>query len=168
MHTLMLLPWMAPHKVISWQRAIVLSFLGKVEVITEYDEVIRSPSVALRAPAVVRMRRAHVPHKTSIRFCRANVFRRDELTCQYCGEIFPACDLTFDHVMPRSRGGLTEWTNIVTCCRPCNDRKRDRTPEQAEMKLLRRPVKPKWLPGVDLTALHLDTKKTPAEWAGFV
>jgi len=170
MHTLMLLPWMAPHKVIPWQRAIVLSFLGKVEVVAEYDEVVRSPSVALRAPAVVRMRRAHVPHKTAIRFCRANVFRRDELACQYCGEILPARSLTFDHVVPRSHGGRTDWENIVTCCRACNDRKRDRTPDEAGMKLLRRPVKPTWLPAASLGALglRLDARKAPAEWRDFV
>jgi 5-methylcytosine-specific restriction endonuclease McrA len=166
MHTLLLLPWMAPHKVISWQRAIVLSFLGKVEVLTEYDEVIRSPSVALRAPAVVRMHRAHVPHRTSIRFCRENVFRRDAFACQYCGEIFSACDLTFDHVMPRARGGRTDWENIVTCCRPCNDRKRDRTPEEADMRLARRPAKPKWLPSAAL-GLRFDAR-VPEEWVGFV
>src|SRR5438552_295759 len=135
----MLLPWMAPHKVISWQRAIVLSFLGKVEVVAEYDEVIRSPSIALRAPAVVRMHRAHVPHRSTLRFCRANVFRRDGYKCQYCGEVLAGRLLTFDHVVPRARGGKTEWENIVTCCGPCNDRKRDRTPDEAAMKLLRRP-----------------------------
>ncbi len=167
MHTLMLLPWMAPHKVISWQRAIVLSFLGKVEVVAEYDEVVRSPSVSLRAPAVVRMHKAHVPHHGVIRFCRANVFRRDGWRCQYCGEVLPASELTFDHVLPRSQGGRTDWENIVTCCRPCNDEKRDRTPDEAEMKLLRRPVKPKWLPPANM-GLHLDKGKTPEPWRAFM
>jgi 5-methylcytosine-specific restriction endonuclease McrA len=167
MHTLMLLPWMAPHKVISWQRAIVLYFLGKVEVVAEYDEIVRSPSVALRAPAVVRMHRAHVPHRGTIRFCRTNVFRRDGWQCQYCGETLGARELTFDHVLPRAHGGRTEWENIVTCCRGCNDQKRDRTPEGAGMKLLRRPAKPTWLPPARM-GLHLDKRTTPASWRAFV
>ena len=157
---------MAPHKVISWQRAIVLSFLGKVEVVVEYDEVIRSPSVELRAPAVVRMHRAHVPHRTTIRFGRANVFRRDGFACQYCSEVLHPRELTFDHVVPRARGGRTDWENIVTCCRVCNDRKRDRTPDEAGMKLARRPVKPSWLPAI-ASGLHLDSK-APEEWRAFV
>ena len=99
----MLLPWMTPHKVIPWQRAIVLSFLGKVEVVVEYDEVVRSPSIALRAPAVVRMRRVELPRRGALRFCRGNVFRRDGFACQYCGAVLRARELTFDHVVPRAR-----------------------------------------------------------------
>jgi 5-methylcytosine-specific restriction endonuclease McrA len=167
MHTLMLLPWMAPHKVISWQRAIVLSFLGKVDVVAEYDEVVRSPSVTLRAPAVVRMHRAEIPRASTIRFCRENVFRRDAYRCQYCGDSLGARELTFDHVVPRARGGATSWENIVTCCRACNDEKRDLTPEEAKMKLLRRPVKPTTLPPARL-GLRLDASAAPAEWRAFM
>ena len=166
-HTLLLLPWMAPHKVIPWQRAIVLWLLGKVEVVAEYDEVIRSPSVAIRAPAVVRMHRAHLPHRSTIRFCRGNVFRRDGWRCQYCGEVLRARVLTFDHVLPRARGGRTDWDNIVTCCRACNDEKRDRTPEEAGMKLLRRPAKPTWLPPASV-GIQLDGRTAPAPWRAFV
>ncbi|HEY1960742.1 MAG TPA: HNH endonuclease [Polyangiaceae bacterium] len=161
----MLLPWMAPHKVIPWQRAIVLSFLGKVEVVVEYDEIVRSPSIALRAPAVVRMRRAEIPRRGTTRFCRDNVFRRDRFACQYCGAVLRARELTFDHVVPRARGGRTDWDNIVTCCRPCNDRKRDRTPEEAGMKLARRPVRPGWLPPAP--EIHVE-HQMPDEWRAFV
>src|SRR5262245_50212818 len=111
MHTLLLLPWMAPHRVIPWQRAVVLSFLGKVEVVADDDERIPSPSVSLRAPAVVRMHRSHVPARGPIRFSRENVFRRDGYRCQYCGSPQAAHKLTFDHVVPRARGGATEWSN---------------------------------------------------------
>jgi len=169
MHTLMLLPWMAPHKVIPWQRAIVLALLGKVEVVVEYDEVVyRRPSTLLRAPAVVRMR-AHKPRAThaAIRFGRVNVFRRDGYRCQYCGAELRASQLTFDHVLPRARGGRTDWENIVTCCRPCNDQKRDRTPDEAGMILRRRPQKPVWLPPAELR-LRGALQGTPAEWRGFV
>lgn len=168
MRTLMLLPWMAPHKVISWQRAIVLSFLGKVEVVAEYDELVRSPSVAVKAPAVVRMHRTQVPSRAvAIRFCRSNVFRRDGYRCQYCGVQLAASRLTFDHVLPRARGGRTEWENIVTCCRPCNDRKRDRTPEEASMKLVRRPARPAWLPPARI-GIALDRATAPEPWRAFV
>jgi len=166
MHTLLLLPWMAPHKVIPWQRAIVLSMLGKVDVVAEYDEVVRSPSVAVRAPAVVRMHRADVPRGGSVHFCRENVFRRDEYRCQYCGDSLGPRELTFDHVIPRARGGQTDWLNIVTCCRVCNDHKRDRTPDEASMKLLRKPVVPVWLP--PRRGLRVDKTRAPLEWHDFV
>ena len=187
MHTLLLLPWMAPHKVIPWQRAIVLSFLGKVEVVVEYDEVVyrravspaadpatRSPSLTIRAPAVVRMRRAEMPRRGTTRFCRDNVFRRDGFACQYCGAVLRPRALsplsggalpTLDHVTPRARGGRTDWDNIVTCCRPCNDRKRDRTPEEAGMKLARRPARPSWLPPA---AVGVEVEHAPEEWRAFV
>ena len=160
---------MAPHKVISWQRAVVLSLLGKVEVVVEYDEVVRSPSLALRAPAVVRMlhRAPAAFRRGAIRFGRVNVFRRDGFRCQYCGVVLRARDLTFDHVIPRARGGRTDWENIVTCCRPCNDDKRDRTPEEAGMKLVRRPVKPTWLPPID-ARVACARDSAPAEWRAFV
>jgi len=165
MHTLLLLPWMTPHKVIPWQRAIVLSFLGKVEVVVEYDEVIRSPSVAMRAPAVVRMRRVEMPRRGTTRFCRDNVFRRDGFACQYCGAVLRPRELTFDHVIPRARGGRTDWENIVTCCRPCNDRKRDRTPDEAGMKLARRPTRASLIPARTWGML---VEHPPAEWRAFV
>lgn len=173
MHTLMLLPWMTPHQVISWQRALVLTLLGKAEVVVEYDAVVRSPSVAFRAPAVVRLTAAaSVPKarrsRAPIRFCRANVFRRDGFRCQYCGALLDARELTFDHVVPRARGGRTGWDNIVTCCRPCNDKKRDRTPAEAGMVLVRVPAKPTFL-GLPPVALGLHRHDSaPAEWRGFV
>jgi len=81
----------------------------------------------------------------SIRFSRANVLLRDNYTCQYCGEVLASHELTFDHVVPRARGGRTVWENIVACCRPCNARKGNRTPEQVGMKLLALPQKPRVL-----------------------
>jgi 5-methylcytosine-specific restriction endonuclease McrA len=144
--TLMLTPWMAPYKVISWERAIVLSCLGKVEVLEEYDELIRAVSITLRTPAVVRLTKARVPTRNKVRFSRTNVFLRDGFRCQYCGERRPASELNYDHVVPRFRGGKTVWENIVTSCYACNDRKGSRTPDEAGMTLLRQPAKPKSLP----------------------
>jgi 5-methylcytosine-specific restriction endonuclease McrA len=137
---------MAPHEVISWQRAIVLFFLGKVEVLEEYDECIRSVSITLRAPAVVRLTHSRVPSKRKVRFSRSNVLLRDGFRCQYCGECRPAHELNCDHVLPRVRGGKACFENMVASCYACNDRKGSRTPEEAGMTLLRRPARPSTLP----------------------
>lgn len=163
--TLLLTPWMTPHRVISYERAIVLSFLGKVEVVAEYDDVIRSPSIAIRAPAVVRQRRARPSMKPRVTFSRLNVLIRDGFTCQYCRVTFDRRSLNLDHVMPRSRGGATTWDNVVASCYPCNQRKAGRTPEEADMKLLKRPVRPTSLPA---RARLLDaTDDIPAVWKAF-
>lgn len=144
--TLMLTPWMAPYRVISWERAIVLSYLGKVEVLEEYDVLVPAPSITLRTPAVVRLTKARVPTQNKVRFSRINVLLRDGFRCQYCGEKRAASELNYDHVLPRVRGGKTVWENIVTSCYACNDRKGSRTAAEASMTLLRRPAKPKTLP----------------------
>lgn len=144
--TLMLTPWMAPYRVISWERAIVLSYLGKVEVLEEYDELVPAPTITLRTPAVVRLTKARVPIQNKVRFSRTNVFLRDGFRCQYCGDRRPASELNYDHVIPRVRGGKTAWENIVTSCYACNDRKGSRTPVEAGMQLLRVPSKPRSLP----------------------
>ena len=146
MRTLLLTPWMAPHKIISWERAVVLLVLGKVDVLEEYDVEIRSLTWALRTPAVVRLRKAIGAKKHAVRFSRINVYTRDGFRCQYCGEKKAMRDLNYDHVVPRVRGGKTVWENIVTCCYACNDRKGSRTPAEAGMTLLRKPFKPSSLP----------------------
>ena len=163
-HTLLLTPWMAPHRVIPWQTAVCMTYLGKVEVLAEYDETIRSPSVAIRTPAVVRLKRALAGHKRGVKFSRANVFARDDFRCQYCGEKKPARELTYDHVVPRAQGGVTAWENIVASCYPCNHAKRGRTPEQAGMPLLRRPARPRTLP---LAGPFAPTGAVPALWATY-
>ena len=142
MRTLLLNPWMAPHKIISWERAVVLVVLGKVDVLAEYEEEVRSRSFALRTPAVVRRKRGGTTTKQVVRFSRINVYTRDGFRCQYCGEKKSMRDLNYDHVVPRVKGGPTTWENIVTSCYACNDRKGSRTPEEAGMKLRRKPFKP--------------------------
>lgn len=139
---------MAPERVISWQRAIVLFYLGKVEVLEEYDERVASPSITLRTPAVVRLRKiaSTQPQKRQISFSRANVFARDGYRCQYCGVRKDERALNFDHVLPRVRGGRTTWENIVTSCYACNEHKGSRTPGEAGMELRKKPQKPTSLP----------------------
>lgn len=146
MRTLVLTPWMTPHKIISWERATVLFLLGKVDVVEAYDEEIRSRTVSLPAPSVVRLKRTHPRQRRGVRFSRANVFARDGYRCQYCGIRMPVRELNYDHVIPRVQGGKTTWENIVSSCYPCNDRKGGRTPEEAGMTLLTRPIVPKSLP----------------------
>ena len=159
--TLMLTPWMAPHRVISWQRAVVLLYLGKVEVLEEYDDWLVAPSTAIRTPAVVRLTKVRVSTKHKVRFSRMNIFTRDGFRCQYCGERKGMDELNYDHVVPRVRGGKTAWENIVTSCYACNDRKGSRTPDQAGMKLLRKPFKPTSLP---LAPVLRPGKDVPSAW----
>ena len=161
MRTLLLTPWMAPHRVVTWERAVVLVVLGKVDVLEEYDEEIRAPSRSLRTPAVVRLKKGHAT-KQAVRFSRINVYTRDGFRCQYCGEKKGMRDLNYDHVIPRVRGGQTVWENIVTSCYACNDRKGSRTPEEAGMTLRKKPFKPSSLPVAPV--LHVARSEMPEVW----
>ncbi len=100
----------------------------------------------IRVPRViVLLAYEHLP-KTRVRFSRFNIYARDDNTCQYCGKKFRRIELNLDHVVPRSRGGSTSWENVVCSCIPCNLRKGGRTPEEAGMRLLKVPVRPRWTP----------------------
>jgi 5-methylcytosine-specific restriction endonuclease McrA len=156
---------MTPYRVISYERAIVLSFLGKVEVIEVYDELVRAPSLTIKAPAVVRQCRARRVGRVRVTFSRTNVFVRDGFTCQYCRVKHDVRALNLDHVMPRSRGGATSWENVVTSCYPCNQRKAGRTPEEASMALLKRPVRPASLP--DRPRLRAGVGEIPDAWRAY-
>ena len=159
--TLLLTPWMAPHRVISWQRAVVLSFLGKVEVVDTYDDEIRSRSLRIKTPAVVRLVKWSSAQQHKVRFSRLNVFLRDGFRCQYCGERRAMRELNYDHVVPRVKGGRTSWENIVTACYGCNDRKGCRSPEEAGMRLLRKPRRPSYLP---LAPVTVGRRRVPPAW----
>jgi 5-methylcytosine-specific restriction endonuclease McrA len=151
-----------PHRIVSWQRAVTMLFAGKVEVVEEYDEDIRSVSVTIKMPAVVRLLRRIRGRCRPLRFSRINVMSRDKFRCQYCGRKLPMSRLSYDHVVPRCQGGRTNWENIVTACFPCNDRKGDRTPEQAGMTLLAAPIRPKSLP---FLSFCVSTDNIPDAWA---
>jgi 5-methylcytosine-specific restriction endonuclease McrA len=163
--TLLLSSGYEPVKVIPWQRAITLLFLGKVEVLEEYDAELRAVSVVLRAPAVVRLLRAFRRHPRPVKFSRAHLYARDDHACQYCGAQAPPEELTYDHVVPRAQGGRTEWTNIVTCCHPCNRAKGGRTPRQAGMQLARPPARPAWMPAM---VIQLSTRAIPEPWRAYL
>ncbi|HLO76404.1 MAG TPA: HNH endonuclease [Magnetospirillum sp.] len=125
----------------SWQEAVKAVVSDRVNVVSEYDRIIHSPSWRMRLPSVISLKE-YVPSSRKPAFTRFNVFLRDRFTCQYCGSSLPVHDLTFDHVIPRSRGGRTSWTNVVAACGPCNLHKGCRMPREARMHLLRWPVEP--------------------------
>lgn len=164
--TLLLNSTYEPLRVISWERAVCLWFEGKVEIVTEYSDFdLKSVSITIKCPAVVRLLQYVRGRKHRVKFSRVNVFSRDRYTCQYCGDMPGTPDLTFDHVLPRSRGGTTVWENIVTCCITCNAKKANKTPEEARMKLRSKPVKPDWTPG---TKMIIALPHTPDEWRSFL
>jgi 5-methylcytosine-specific restriction endonuclease McrA len=163
--TLLLSQGYEPIKVISWQRAITLLTLGKVEVIEEYDNEVRTMSLVIKIPAVVRLLRAFRRHAKPVKFSRVNIYARDGYKCQYCGIKYQIDQLTYDHVTPRARGGRTTWENIVTCCYDCNYKKGNRTPAEAKMTLKSTPVRPEWVPAV---TIRVSTKSMPDAWRDYL
>lgn len=124
-----------------WYEAIRAMFRESVVVVSEYNRVVRSPSCEIRLPAVLALKE-YVPEKRTPPFTRYNVFMRDFWCCQYCAQEFSTHELTFDHVIPRSRGGRTSWSNIVAACHSCNLRKGDRLPSEIGMHPLIEPRQP--------------------------
>lgn len=154
-----------PLSVIDWRRAVVMLFLEKIEPLAHYDRFIRGINRTLRLPAVVRLLRRVAVRPTVVRFSRANVYARDRHTCQYCGVKLSADRLTYDHVVPKRFGGKRNWTNIVTCCVRCNRAKGGRTPEQAGMRLKRKPIRPRAVFAAGQALIPADP---PAAWAPFL
>jgi 5-methylcytosine-specific restriction endonuclease McrA len=113
----------------SWQDTIKAVFLDRVNIVSFYDQTVRSPSAEIQLPSVVSLKHYIQPTRHPA-FTRFNVFLRDRFACQYC---HARDDLTFDHVIPRSKGGQTTWENVVAACSPCNLRKGDKLPKQADM-----------------------------------
>ncbi|HVZ72659.1 MAG TPA: HNH endonuclease [Polyangia bacterium] len=111
----------------------------------EHD-VIRTVTRAIRVPRVIVLQMYDRIPRTKVRFSRHNIYMRDGNTCQYCGRELPRIDLNLDHVVPRAQGGRTTWENVVCCCIECNLSKGARTPDQAGMKLLKQPMRPRWTP----------------------
>ena len=121
-----------------WQDAVKAVFLDRVAIVAEYDAVVRSQRSELRIPSVVVLKDYVRPVKT-VAFTRFNLFLRDEFRCQYCGSPH---DLTFDHVIPRVRGGRTTWENVVAACSPCNLRKGSRSLKASGLRLAVAPRQP--------------------------
>ncbi len=130
----------------------------------EHDDWVRTPTVEIQAPRVIRLLDYDKVPRQSVKFNRRNIFARDHNQCQYCGRKFPTSELSLDHVMPRSQNGGTTWENIVCACVDCNVRKGGRTPRQANMTLIRKPEKPKRSPLLNAKL----TQKKYETWQSFL
>jgi 5-methylcytosine-specific restriction endonuclease McrA len=152
-----------PIHITSAKRAFSLLYLGVAEALDRQfrcfdfaswsqlsadldDDVIHTIGRVIRVPRVIVLQMYDRIPKTKVRFSRHNIYMRDGNTCQYCGRNLPRTDLNLDHVVPRSQGGRTTWENVVCCCIDCNLSKGARTPDQAHMRLLKSPMRPRWTP----------------------
>jgi 5-methylcytosine-specific restriction endonuclease McrA len=164
--TLLLNASYEPLRIISWKKALTLLFAGKVEVLDEYENEIRSVTFSVKLPSICRLvKYVRVKSRTRVKFSRANIYARDDYRCQYCGKKFLSEDLTFDHVVPVATGGQKKWDNIVTACFRCNHKKGGRTPTQARMELIRQPTEPRWLPAFHIT---FRIKALPESWRDYL
>ena len=122
----------------SWQDSIKSVFLDRVVIVSQYDRVISSPSFSMKLPSVIALK-SYIRPQSNPNFTRFNVFLRDKFMCQYCGS---KKELTFDHLLPRSKGGKTDWRNVVTACSSCNVKKGGRLFINAGMTLNQIPYQP--------------------------
>lgn len=165
--TLVLNATFEPLKVVNWQRAMTLWCQGKVEIVETHEREVRAVTFSFKLPSVVRLLRfVKIRHREDyVPFTRANIYARDRYRCQYCGREFETRDLTFDHVIPASRGGRRTWDNIVTACVGCNTTKDNRTPAEAGMHLLRQPRKP---PASPTLRVAIGWRRTPENWRSYL
>lgn len=154
-----------PVEIVPWWVAVALHFKNKVEIVEEYDVDVRSTYLVIKCPAVVRLVRRFRRDKKPVKFSRVNIYGRDKFTCQYCGKKFPMKGLTYDHVIPRAQGGKTVWENIVSACNDCNRDKGGRTPSEAKMKLLKKPVQPTDTPTI---VIPISRESAPAAWRDYL
>ena len=122
----------------SWQDSIKSVYLDRVTIVNNYDRVVRSPSFYMKLPSVIALK-SYIKPQSNPNFTRFNVFLRDKFSCQYCGS---KSELTFDHLLPRSKGGKTDWNNVVTACSSCNVKKGGRLINHSEMTLSQKPFQP--------------------------
>lgn len=169
--TLLLNADFRPHSLLSWKEAITMLLQNKARVVEEYEDwEVRSPSITVKVPSVLVLMKYVMFRKKPV-FNRANIYARDNQTCQYCGkragkgEALSFRDLTFDHVVPRAQGGGTNWQNIVTACKRCNHRKGGRTPKEAGMSLRTKPVRPSSVSNIEL---RLSSNSVPDAWKSYL
>ena len=170
-----------PVHVTSARRAFALVYQGIARVVNEQyetfdfdswrdlgiqtrDNAVGTVGGYIRVPRVILLQAFDRVPRRHVRFSRINIYARDSNTCQYCAQRKPRSELNLDHLVPRSQGGRSTWENVVCCCRECNRRKGGRTPEQAGMRLVRRPVKPRWTPVLSV----LGNRDGYPEWRPFL
>ena len=133
-----------PVAFVSWQRAVNLQWQDRAVLVTEdAKRILRSPSFEMGMPRVIKLRN-HISRKLRLKvpMTRRNIAIRDNSTCQYCGMVLETAEYTIDHVLPRTRGGTSVWTNLALACVQCNKRKSDRTPHEAGLALRQKPAAP--------------------------
>ncbi len=161
--TLLLAPYYLPLRAIPWEAAVKLKYEGLVDVLVEYEEEIRSPSVTWKIPAVIRLRKLGKLRVRQPKYSRVSVYQRDNWECQYCGIKCTYREATRDHVVPRAHGGRTTWQNTVLSCKNCNTRKGSQSCDTAGMFPRKTPVIPR-VAGFTPPNLGEDI---PPEWQGF-
>lgn len=154
-----------PLSIIGWKHAIKLLCKDRAHVVEKYTEMVSSAKDSWNLPSVIRLFNHAEVKRKEVNFSRLNVYRRDGFTCQYCNTEFEYDELTFDHVKPKSQGGQTKWSNIVTCCEDCNLEKDDRTPEEAGMDLKSSPSKPGYIP---FSMNHYREDRIDSKWKSYL
>lgn len=164
METLLLSHGFEPLARVGWEQAIKLWALDKVDIVEAYARQVRSPSMTLDVPSVVRFRYRVPTRRVRPHLSRRALYDRDEGRCVYCGKRLLLREATLDHVMPRCRGGGNTWENLVTACRVCNERKGPRTPREAGM-VEPRAEAPRALPAV---LCSIDNRPVPQSWQPYL
>lgn len=145
---------------------MILWLTEKVEVVEFHNFFISSPQASFPVPSIIRLRAYVSSHQHRlVRFSKQNVYLRDSCTCQYCGKKCSNKELTIDHVIPVSKQGPENWSNVVAACRHCNQKKGNRTPAAAGMPLLREPEPPRWMTAVEL---ELRNAPVPSTWRAYL
>lgn len=139
------------------RKTLKLLFKDKVDVISAWDESVRWVDGDIQYPSIVRLKSQIKRHHLHVSFSRAALVRRDRATCQYCNKQLQPSMITIDHVLPKSLGGGTNFSNCVVCCKPCNSKKSNKTPEMANMPLIRKPFTPSF-------HVHLQSKEVDGVW----
>ena len=139
-----------PLSIWCWQDAVKSVFLDRVSIVSNYKRKIRSPSFEMNLPSVIALKNFIQPSKNP-NFTRFNVFLRDKFACQYCGD---KKDLTFDHLLPKSRGGLTDWNNVVTACSSCNVKKGGKLYKDCDLEISKQTLR------TQLWKIYTETEET--------
>lgn len=150
-----------PMQICNMRRAVILLFLDKAHPVEQFDDEIRSVSHSIQMPAVIRLFTYVKLPRNNIVLTRKNILKRDSLACQYCGT--KSLPLTVDHIIPKVRGGIDSWENLTTACVICNNKKGNRTPREAKMKLLSKPRVPS-----RITFIQRFVKTPAKEWRPYL